>query len=101
VSPISKYLLIGLAILVVISIFSYFSDEENVEYDYYGIVHDIKSTSNGYIFYLDTLENDIRCYSSGIPNDLDMYAVKGSFSSDGNLFFVEFMMDIDKNELED
>ena len=93
--PISKYTLIALSVLVFILLFAYFSDERNMDYQFSGVVHDIKSSSNGYIFYIDTAEEPIRCYSSERPENLGYYAVRGTFSDDGGIFFVEGWSDID------
>ncbi len=92
---IRKYLLMAAFALSVILLFAYFSDERNIEYQYSGIVHDVKASSNGYIFYIDTVEESIRCYCEECPENQGYYAVRGSFSDDRGIFFVKDCLDID------
>jgi len=95
VLSIKTYTLIALAVLSFILIFAYFSDERNMDYQFTGVIHDVKTSTNGFIFYIDTVDESIRCYSSERPDDLGYYAVRGSFSDDRGIFFVERMSDID------
>ncbi len=94
-SLIRKYTLIALSVLAFILLFAYFSDERNIDYQLSGVVHDIKASSNGYIFYMDTAEESIRCYCPECPNDMEYYAIRGTFSDDRGIFFVERWSDID------
>lgn len=89
------YQLAGLSVIVLISIFAYFSDEHNAEYDLSGIVHDISSSTKGFIFQIDTTESSYRCFFDESPIELGYYAVRGSFSDDGGIFFIEKMMNMD------
>jgi hypothetical protein len=95
VLPIRRYALIALSVLAFMLLFAYFSDERNMDFQFSGVVHDVKTSSNGYIFYIDTADESIRCYSSECPDDLGYYAVRGTFSDDGGIFFVEGWLDID------
>ena len=95
--PIEKYHYLALSVILLISIFTYFADDSNVTYDLTGIVHDQKSSTNGYIFYIDTADRDIRCFCKENAEELGYYAVIGQFSDDGGIFFIEKMMRIDEN----
>lgn len=91
----NRYILIGLSVLALISLFAFFSDESNADYNYSGIVHDVKQSSNGFLFYLDTGSEDLRCYCSEQPMDLGYYAVRGSFSQDNKIFFAEVIRSLE------
>ena len=84
-----------MSVIALLAVYAYFSDESNIRYDMTGIVHDIKATNNGYTFSIDTVDGDVRCYFSERPRDLGHYSLRGSFSNDHSIFFVERMMDID------
>ena len=84
-----------------ILLFSYFSDERNADYQLTGVVHDVKSSTNGFLFYIDTADDTIRCFSSDRPEDLGLYSLRGSFSDDRGIFFVERMLDTDNYQNND
>ena len=96
--PIKKYHYLGLSVILLISIFTYFSDENNITYDMTGIIHGVKASSNGYVFSIDTVDGDVRCFCKECPNDLGYYAVRGKYSNDGNIFFIERMHNMEKND---
>ena len=87
--------MIAIAVVSFILLFAYYSDERNAGYQFTGIVHDLKESTNGFIFYIDTKDETIRCFSSERPEDLGLYSIRGSFSDDRGIFFVEKMLDID------
>lgn len=88
---------IGLAVVVLVGSFLVLSDEDVVEYDYTGIIHGIKETTNGFTFYIDVSNGDsIRCFSKEEPADLGYYGVCGSLSDDGTIFFVSHMYCLDE-----
>jgi len=91
VLQIDKYIMIGLSIIFIVVIFAYFSDESNIEYDYEGFVYDIRLTENGCTFKIESNDFDVYCYCSEIPIEFGYYAIKGSYSEDNTIFFVEFM----------
>lgn len=78
-------------------LFAYFTDEDNIEYDYSGIVYDISSSKNGYTFQIQCDKEDFRCFYSERPLDLGYYKIKGQFSDDGKIFFVEWLKEIGRN----
>ena len=91
-----RYAVVGIAVILVAVLFLSFSDDaENEGYDMSGIVHDIRSSTNGFTFYLDTVDDSIRCYSNECPADLGYYGVNGSLSKDGSIFFVDALHALD------
>lgn len=93
-----KYAAVGFAMILVMILFLSFSEgtDEQV-YDRTGIVHNVRSSSNGYTFYLDTVDGSIRCYFDESPIDMGYYGVGGSFSDDGSIFFVRTMACLEPN----
>ena len=91
----SKYVLIGLSVLIMLSIVIYHSDDDNIPYDYSGIVYDINESKSGYTFNFDTKDESFRCYYPERPADLGYYRIRGEFSDDGNIFFIDRMLDLD------
>ncbi|WII08100.1 hypothetical protein PED39_02565 [Methanomassiliicoccales archaeon LGM-RCC1] len=90
-----RNMVLGLSVILLISLFAYFSDENNIEYDYSGIVHDIRTSSTGYTFSIDCPEGDLRCYYKDMPQDMGYYSVRGDFSNDHTMFFVKWMTNND------
>ncbi len=84
------------SVVSMLLIIAYYSDEDNIEYDYDGIVHSISQSKNGFTFTFDTDDRSFRCYHSESPVDLGHYRIKGTFSDDGNIFFIEFIKLMDK-----
>ena len=85
------YLLIGFSTVLIASLFAFFLDESNIEYDHLGIVHDVKASSSGYTFYIDCSDTSFRCFCKERPDDLGYYGISGTFSNDRTMFFVEHM----------
>lgn len=95
--PSRRYAVLGLSVILVMTVFVFFSDEDNIEYDYSGIVSDIRRGENGFTFTLNTDGCEIRCFFRNEPSYLGYYAVSGVFSDDGSIFFVSDMKDLDSN----
>lgn len=90
------YILIGLSVVIVMSIFVTFSEDDEDSYDYTGIIYDIHSTSSGYRFYIQTSSGDHhRCFSYNQPVECGYYALRGTLSEDGSMLFVSFMKHLD------
>ena len=54
-----------------------------------GIVSDVRTTENGSTFTLtDTKGQTMRCFYRGAVEEGDMCTISGSYSDDGNIFFV-------------
>jgi len=87
-----KYMLIGLSLTLVMMIFVVFTDEDNIEYDYIGIVHDVSSTSNGYTFYMNLSDGSFqKCYFKDEPILYGYYSFNGTFSDNGDILFISEM----------
>lgn len=78
--------------------YAYFADEDNVEYDYSGIVHDISTSASGYTFYIDVSEGEMKCYYPEKPEEYGHYRIKGTLSNDGSIFFVSVMQCLDATD---
>ena len=92
---IRKYVYVGLSVILLISLFSFFSDEYNMDSDYAGIVHDVRTSTNGFTFYIDCSEGSFRCFFSEKPVEYGYYGIIGEFSSDRNIFFIDRMILLD------
>jgi hypothetical protein len=90
----NNYIFIGLSVLALISLFAYFSDDANGNYDYSGIIHDVRQSTSGYIFYIDTGDDDIRCFYDEKPVELGHYSIRGSFSQDEKIFFLSDLIEV-------
>ncbi|MDO5861953.1 MAG: hypothetical protein Q4Q58_04080 [Thermoplasmata archaeon] len=89
---VGKYPIAAFAVfLVALTIVMFADAESSVDPDYTGVVSDISESTNGYIFYITTYQEKMRCYSSQCPVDHGYYGITGSFSSDGSIFFVKTM----------
>ena len=96
----SRYTVLGLSILVISGMFVFFTDIDNLDYDYTGIVSDVRESENGFTFHLHTSgRDDIRCFSTIEPVELGYYAIIGDFSDDGNILFVSVMRNLDVEPL--
>ena len=85
----NKYLVLSASVLAVILIFAAFGGNPFDDYDYTGIVHDIRASSSGYVFYFDSSEGEsFKCFFREEVSELGSYGVSGSFSDDGSIFFV-------------
>lgn len=93
-----KYTMLGLSVLLITCLFVFFSDGDNLEYDYNGIVSDVSRSDHGFTFDLHVSDGSVfRCFSEGEPSELGHYAVLGEFSDDGNIFFIERMKNLDRS----
>ena len=86
-----KYFIISVSAVLIFTLF-WTMDNETVDDDIKGIVFDIKESKNGFTFYLETTEGKCeRCFYREKPEDLKTYSVKGNFSDDNTIFFIEKM----------
>ncbi len=73
--------------------------EEPEDKSIIGIAYDIKSTQNGYTFYLDDSSGkEVRCFNRTAPLEYGVYQVKGTPSDDGSMLFLNYMQEIDQNK---
>ena len=88
--------MLGLSTVFVIILFFGFSDGEYTDYEYSGIIHDIRDSSNGFVFYIDLDSGEtIKCFFNDKPDDLGYYAIKGSYSDDNSMYFIKNIQRLD------
>ena len=94
----NQYAVIGIVVIIMAVTYAYFADEDNIEYDHSGIVHDVSASANGYTFYIDISEGDLKCYYPERPEEYGYYRIKGTLSGDGSIFFVSVMQSLDVDD---
>lgn len=90
---IDKYFLLCCSIILIIIII-FISESEVIEDedDLIGIIYNISETKNGYIFEFEDSQGKImKCYYDENPLENKPYKIKGSFSEDGDIFFLDSM----------
>jgi hypothetical protein len=87
-----KYFLISLSAIIIFTLFWTMDDniaEDNIK----GVVFDIKESKNGFVFYLETSDGKCeKCFFKDRPENLKTYSVKGIYSEDESIFFIEKMI---------
>lgn len=87
----NKYVSLAIGIVLVVSIFLVFSGNgEEANPDQIGIVSNVKASEKGYTFIMTTENQSFKCFYYEKPDEA-AYAFKGSFSDDGNMFFISEM----------
>lgn len=93
----NRYAAVGLAVVLVAMTVVIFSDGSMQERpDYTGIVSGVREGDSGFTFELVTYDGSFRCFHSERPSELGYYGVTGSFSDDGNIFFVETLRSLER-----
>ncbi len=91
-----RYVVLGMSVIMIIAVFSLFSEGDSDSYDHTGIVIEVQKSTNGYVFRILTSDmEEFRCFSYDEPVELGYYAIAGSFSDDGNIFFVSHLRNLD------
>lgn len=68
-------------------------DNDLIEDDIKGVAYDIKESKNGFVFYLETSDGKCeKCYFKDRPENLKTYSIKGKYSDDESIIFVERMI---------
>ena len=89
---ISISFIIVMTFLVVSDDVDILENENNI-----GIVYDVKKTEKGYSFSFEDVNGImIRCFSYDEPFHNGLYDIKGEFSTDGKMFFVNRMEYLDR-----
>jgi len=91
-----KYFLLCISVVIIIFVTTYINIETDENDDsIIGIVYDINESSKGFTFYFqDVFGNIIKCFSYDKPLNNIVYSLRGSVSSDNNIFFVSDMIEI-------
>ena len=93
---IDRYSLLCFSVSLILLMTIFVNSEEPEDDSIVGIVFDVKGTQNGYTFSLEDSEgNKIRCFTRIEPIENNAYMIKGSFSDDGNIFFVNMIRTAD------
>jgi hypothetical protein len=96
----NKYLVLSVSVLAVAALIVVFEDNPFEDYDYTGIVHEVKPTSSGFVFLFDASTGEsFKCYSSKEVSELGYYGVSGEFSDDGSIFFTNGVKLLDVRRL--
>ena len=92
-----KYFVTGLFLILLFSlVWISFNMEEKNDGDIEGVVYDIRKTENGFVFMTDLSDgNTQKCFFNEKPESMMVYRMKGSFSEDGNIFFVKNMVRVE------
>ena len=87
-----------MAVVVLAGLFLVFSDDDMMEFDHTGIVHDISASSSGYTFQIDMSDgSSMKCFSRSEPVELGYYGIIGNLSDDGSIFFVSNIVSLDRS----
>jgi len=58
-----------------------------------GIVHDVSSSSSGYVFFFDDFHGEsVKCFSVQRPYENSICSIEGKYSEEGSIFFVSSLM---------
>jgi len=83
-----RFFLLCFLTSVVIMISSVFM-ENGSEDGEVGVIHDVSSSSSGYVFTFEDADGkSFRCFSKSEPADDHVCMIGGSYSDDGSIFFV-------------
>jgi hypothetical protein len=97
-----RYSLLCISVSAMILIAAFVNEEEpgKEDKDMVGVVYDIKTTQSGYSFSFEDAQGDkMRCFARTMPAEFETYAIKGSFSDDGSMFFISSMQTVPQNGL--
>ena len=84
----NKYSIFALAMIAVVLMFIVFDDGEEEQEGIIGYADDIHEKDTGYTFtIIDAEGNSIRAFSR-LPVDTSLHEFRGSYSSDGGMYFV-------------
>jgi len=90
---IDRYSLLCFSVAAIIMLAVFMNSEEPAEdKGMIGIAFDIKTTQNGYTFFLEDSDGGkIKCFVRSEPVEKEIYEIKGTFSEDGSILFVSSM----------
>jgi len=87
-----RYVLAGIALILFMAVVCVTVPQSDTDDPISGIVSDVKITENGNTFTLtDTKGQEIRCFYRGAVTDGDVCTISGTYSDDGNIFFISKM----------
>lgn len=87
-----KYFIISVTAILIFTLF-WTMEDEITDDDIKGVVFDIKETKNGFTFSIETSKGDhVKCFYRECPENMKLYSVKGTFSEDKTILFIEKMI---------
>ena len=91
---VNKYFVLGASVILILFFSLSEFDSEDDDFVYIGIVGNVYETSSGGFSFIfqDVGGSEFRCFSYEKPVELKLYGLKGTPSSDGNMFFVSSMV---------
>lgn len=85
-----KYFLMSVFCVAILITFSFLDIEEKDDDSKVGFVSDIRETQNGFVFeFIDSDGNMMKCFSKERFRLNLVYEIKGRYSDDGSMFFIE------------
>ena len=87
-----RYVLAGLAVIMFIAVVCVTVPQSDDDGSLSGIVSDVKATENGNTFtFTDSKGREMRCFYRGTVEEGDVCTITGTYSDDGNIFFISNM----------
>lgn len=94
-----RYSLLCFSIALIITLTVFIDTDEPEDKDMIGVVYDVKQAQAGYTFFMDSTGGDtIKCFFRTEPLEYGIYSLKGTFSDDGSILFVNSMRTALHNE---
>lgn len=92
-----KYFLLCLIVSFVLFSFAFnYSDVNNNQTEYCGIISEINQTNNGFVCsFIDENNNNMSIFTKNKPSLYDCYILTGNYSEDNSIFFVLSMSLVD------
>ena len=95
-----RYSLLCVTVSLMILVAVFIDRDEPEDEDVFGVVYDIKTTKNGYTFFFEDSDGGrTSCFARTEPTEYGVYSIRGSFSDDGGIFFVNSMDAVSQNKL--
>jgi hypothetical protein len=87
-----RFVLAGLALILFMAVVCVTATGTETENSISGMISDVKETDNGNTFtFTDTKGNEMRCFYRGTVTNGDVCTISGTYSDDGNIFFISSM----------
>ena len=96
---IDRYSLLCISVSLIILLTLFINPGEPQDRNIIGTAYEIKTTQNGFTFSFDDADGKtIKCFNKTEPAEFGIYVIKGTFSDDGSMLFVNSMQRIHHNE---
>jgi len=96
---IDRYSLLCFSVAAMILLAAFVNtDEPAEERGVVGIAYDVKTTQNGYTFFIEDVDGGkMKCFVRSLPIEREIYEIKGTLSEDGSIMFVSSMLLVTEN----